>query len=100
MATMRSFNVLGNPQRLMQVAHGPQQIPPEGIPQGVILIWREGYLPFYEMTGGAWTVSMAFCILPPFAQVVSETSSGFETPALRSAGAAPPGPHQHGNHSH
>jgi hypothetical protein len=91
-ATMRSFNVLGNPVRLARlVAGGLVPMPPtEGIPQGVILVWREGHLPTITIEDGIYSVSMSFAALPPYALLVGVETNKAAAPA---PAAAPPAPH-------
>jgi hypothetical protein len=64
------FNVLGNQVRLQRSGG---LAPMGGFPQGTILIWRgEGGMPRFGVDAdGIWSVQMTYCLLPPFAHVVS-----------------------------
>lgn len=74
----REFIVLGNPIRLQRpTTSGPSGMPPpEGYPQGPILIWRAGgHTPHFHVSDtGVWEVHLSYAVLPPFVQVQNSTS--------------------------
>ena len=73
MVMNQTFNVLGNAVRLARTPNqiGPMMLEPEeGVPQGVILIWRKGHEPVYSIDEGTYAASMTFAVLPPWAQLV------------------------------
>lgn len=65
----REFNVLGNPVRLQKAWNAAGAV--EGIPQGPILIWRQGHTISVTSDGNGWSVSMAYAVLPPYARLAT-----------------------------
>lgn len=68
-ALTHAFNVLGNAVNLTRRADFTRAA---SYPQGSILIWRGGHTPLFGADAeGVWSVQMTYCLLPPFAHVIS-----------------------------